>query len=61
MIRDTGRNPRYARDADLAGVDATTIEQAPVEEADLVVVAVPSRVYGDVVGVAARRRAVCSA
>ena len=49
-IAVTGRNPRYAHDADLRGLAATTIAQAPVAEADLVVVAVPSRVFGEVVG-----------
>ena len=48
-IRETGRNPRYVRDADLTGIDATTIGEAPVADAELVVVAVPSAVFGDVV------------
>ena len=46
----TGRNPRYARDADLTGIGAATIREAPFAETDLVVVAVPSRVFGEVVG-----------
>jgi glycerol-3-phosphate dehydrogenase (NAD(P)+) len=46
----TGRNPRYAREADLTGIGAATIAEAPVAETDLVVVAVPSRVFGEVVG-----------
>ena len=46
----TGRNPRYAPDADLTGIGAATIAEAPVAETDLVVVAVPSRVFGEVVG-----------
>ena len=45
----TGRNPRYAREARLEGIAATTISEAPVAEAELVVVAVPSRVFGEVV------------
>jgi glycerol-3-phosphate dehydrogenase (NAD(P)+) len=49
-IRETRRNPRYVPNADLRGIEAATIEDAPVGEADLVVVAVPSRVFGDVVG-----------
>jgi glycerol-3-phosphate dehydrogenase (NAD(P)+) len=49
LIRETGRNPRYVRDADLRGVGATTIEEAPLAETELVVVAVPSRVFGEVV------------
>ncbi len=48
-IRETGRNPRYVRDADLTGIDATTIGDAPIADAELVVVAVPSAVFGDVV------------
>jgi glycerol-3-phosphate dehydrogenase (NAD(P)+) len=48
-IERTGRNPRYATDARLVGVAAATIEAAPLAEAELVVVAVPSRVFADVV------------
>jgi glycerol-3-phosphate dehydrogenase (NAD(P)+) len=48
-ITATGRNPRYAQAADLTGVEASLIADAPYGEADLVVVAVPSRVFGDVV------------
>jgi glycerol-3-phosphate dehydrogenase (NAD(P)+) len=48
-IAATARNPRYAQDVDLAGIDASTIGDAPIAESDLVVVAVPSRVFGDVV------------
>jgi glycerol-3-phosphate dehydrogenase (NAD(P)+) len=48
-IRATGRNPRYVPNADLRGIEATTIEDAPVAAAELVVMAVPSAVYGDVV------------
>jgi glycerol-3-phosphate dehydrogenase (NAD(P)+) len=47
-IRATGRNPRYAPQADLTGIAVETIADAPVAEADLVVLAVPSRVFGDV-------------
>jgi glycerol-3-phosphate dehydrogenase (NAD(P)+) len=49
-IAETGRNPRYAQAADLAGVAATTIEDAPLDDAELVAVAVPSAVFGEVVG-----------
>ena len=49
-IRETGRNPRYVREADLAGIDAASIAEAPIAEAELVVVAVPSAVFGEVVG-----------
>ena len=48
-INATGRNPRYARSASLAGIVAAPIPDAPVASAELVVVAVPSRVFGDVV------------
>jgi glycerol-3-phosphate dehydrogenase (NAD(P)+) len=48
-IRETGRNPRYANEADLRGIGADTIAEAPIAEAELVAVAVPSRVFGEVV------------
>ena len=47
-IAQTGRNPRYLTSCDLTGVEATTIAGAPIESAELVVLAVPSAVYGDV-------------
>ena len=49
VIAATGRNPRYAQTADLAGVEAALVEDAPYSDAELVAVAVPSRVFGDVV------------
>jgi glycerol-3-phosphate dehydrogenase (NAD(P)+) len=48
-IDETGRNPRYLTHCDLRAVTATTIAEAPIAEAELVVVAVPSAVYGEVV------------
>ena len=48
-INETGRNPRYATSARLDGIAAATIDTAPIAEADLIVVAVPSRVFGEVV------------
>jgi glycerol-3-phosphate dehydrogenase (NAD(P)+) len=48
-IRETGHNPRFLTDVDLSDVAATTIAEAPVAEADLVVVAIPSRVFRSVV------------
>jgi glycerol-3-phosphate dehydrogenase (NAD(P)+) len=48
-IEETGRNQRYLPNADLRSVAATTIEEAPVADADLVAVAVPSRAFADVV------------
>jgi glycerol-3-phosphate dehydrogenase (NAD(P)+) len=47
-IAETGRNPRYVTDVDLAGIEATTIEAAPLEAAELVVLAVPSRAFAEV-------------
>jgi glycerol-3-phosphate dehydrogenase (NAD(P)+) len=46
---DTCRNPRHASKADLRGITPRTIVDTPVEDADIVVVAVPSRVFGEVV------------
>ena len=48
-IRETRRNPRYMTDVDLTGIAATAIPDAPVEEANLVVLAVPSASFGEVV------------
>jgi glycerol-3-phosphate dehydrogenase (NAD(P)+) len=48
-IRATGRNPRYVREADLRWIAASTIANASIEEAELAVLAVPSRVFGEVV------------
>jgi glycerol-3-phosphate dehydrogenase (NAD(P)+) len=48
-INETGRNPRYVEQADLRGVVAATIRDSPLEEAELVAVAVPSAVFGDVI------------
>jgi len=47
-INDTGRNPRYASAVDLSGIDAAGADAGAYEEADLVVLAVPSRVFADV-------------
>jgi glycerol-3-phosphate dehydrogenase (NAD(P)+) len=47
-IVETGRNPRYVRDADLSAVSATTVEDAPVAEAELVCLAVPSGAFAEV-------------
>jgi glycerol-3-phosphate dehydrogenase (NAD(P)+) len=49
-IAAAGRNPRYARSIALDGVAAATIADAPVADADLVVVAVPSHAYAAVAG-----------
>ena len=47
-IAATGRNPRYLRDADLRGIDAATLADAPIAAAELVVLAVPSSAYAEV-------------
>jgi glycerol-3-phosphate dehydrogenase (NAD(P)+) len=44
-IATTGHNPRYLQNADLRGISATTIDESPIAEADLVVLAVPSRAF----------------
>ena len=49
-IAATGRNPRYLPAADLRGVAAVPLAGAPVAEADLVVVAVPSAAFAETVG-----------
>jgi glycerol-3-phosphate dehydrogenase (NAD(P)+) len=48
-IAQIGRNPRFQRDADLTGIAACEISDAPVSAADLVVVAVPSASFRSVV------------
>ena len=48
-IAATGRNPRFSSGVDLSDVAACTIVEAPVEDVDVVVVAVPSRVFRETV------------
>ena len=48
-IAETGHNPRYLPNVDLGGIGVTTIDDADVEGANLVVVAVPSAAFGEVV------------
>ncbi len=48
-INATGRNPRFLHEIELGGIVATTIAEAPIETADLVVVALPSRAFRAVV------------
>jgi glycerol-3-phosphate dehydrogenase (NAD(P)+) len=48
-IRETGRNPRYQREVGLSDVIATTIDDAPYEDADVIVVAIPSKAFGQTV------------
>jgi glycerol-3-phosphate dehydrogenase (NAD(P)+) len=59
-IAATGRNPRYAQGADLSGIAAVTIAEASAEDAELLVVAVPSRVFGEVVAALPGRAPVLS-
>ena len=47
-INETGHNPRYLKTADLRGVSAMTVDEAPIAGADLVVLAVPSRAFAAV-------------
>ena len=47
-IRETGRNPRYLEDVDLSRVDAVAATEAPLESAELIVLAIPSKAYADV-------------
>ena len=48
-IGRTGRNPRYLTNVDLSDVTPTTVDEAEMEEANLVVVAVPSAAFAGVV------------
>jgi glycerol-3-phosphate dehydrogenase (NAD(P)+) len=59
-IRETGRNPRYLTTVDLRGVAATSVEEAPLAEANLVVVAVPSAAFASVVAALPGRAPVLS-
>jgi glycerol-3-phosphate dehydrogenase (NAD(P)+) len=48
-ITETGRNLRYLPHVDLHGIAATTLDDAPVAEANLAVVAVPSAAFAGTV------------
>ena len=48
-ISATGRNPRYLPNADLRRVRAAPLDEARLADAELVVLAVPSRAFGEVV------------
>ena len=48
-IDETGRNPKHLPTVPLDGVHGATVDAAPFETADLVVLAVPSRAYSEVV------------
>lgn len=47
-IAETGRNPRYMSDLNLRGVDAVARDAARLLDADLIVLAVPSRAFAEV-------------
>ena len=48
-IAETGRNPRYLADVPLDGISAAPLDEAPLAESELVVLAIPSRAFADVV------------
>ena len=48
-IAETGRNPRYLADVPLVGISAAPLDEAPLAESELVVLAIPSRAFADVV------------
>jgi glycerol-3-phosphate dehydrogenase (NAD(P)+) len=48
-IAETGRNPRYLSDVALDDIAAAPLAEAPLSAAELVVIAVPSRAFGEVV------------
>jgi glycerol-3-phosphate dehydrogenase (NAD(P)+) len=47
-IAETGRNPRYLPSVDLSGVVPGTVAGTGLDEAELIVLAVPSKTFGDV-------------
>jgi glycerol-3-phosphate dehydrogenase (NAD(P)+) len=47
-IAETGRNPRYLRDVDLRGIRAAGLAEAPLSDAELIVLAVPSSAFAEV-------------
>jgi len=48
-ITGTGRNPRYLAHVDLHGIAASTLDDAPVADSNLAVVAVPSAAFAETV------------
>jgi glycerol-3-phosphate dehydrogenase (NAD(P)+) len=48
-MAETGHNPRYLTNVSLNGVTPTTIAEAPIEAAEVVVLAVPSAAFAGVV------------
>ena len=49
VIGATGRNPRYLASADLSRVSARPLDETAFDEVELIVVAVPSRAFAEVV------------
>jgi glycerol-3-phosphate dehydrogenase (NAD(P)+) len=47
-IRETGRNPRHFPEVDLTGLDAVAGTEARLEDAELIVLAVPSKAFAEV-------------
>ncbi|HVR12627.1 MAG TPA: NAD(P)H-dependent glycerol-3-phosphate dehydrogenase [Gaiellaceae bacterium] len=47
-IAETGHNPRYLTSVDLSGVVPGTVPGTGLDEAELIVLAVPSKTFGDV-------------
>jgi glycerol-3-phosphate dehydrogenase (NAD(P)+) len=60
IIGETGHNPRYVPGVDLSRVDAVMLERAPLAEADLIALAVPSRAFAEVAAALPRRVPVLS-
>jgi glycerol-3-phosphate dehydrogenase (NAD(P)+) len=48
-ITTVGRNPRYLPDVSLKDISGSTIAEAPLEDAELAVLAVPSRAFDGVI------------
>jgi glycerol-3-phosphate dehydrogenase (NAD(P)+) len=48
LIRETGHNPRYLPEVDLSGIAAVPGDEADLEAAELIVLAVPSKAFADV-------------
>ena len=48
-IEETKHNPKYLADVELKGIRGSGLDDAPFDVADLVVIAVPSRAFGEVV------------
>jgi glycerol-3-phosphate dehydrogenase (NAD(P)+) len=48
VVNETARNPKYLTNADLRGVRAVTIDEAPLAEAEVIVLAVPSAAFAAV-------------